>query len=64
MKLYVCHHPRAVILAKDKNQARVLLKQRLNERGIRKRRPELDEVSTHVPRVILPPPAEPDHVVA
>lgn len=58
MKLYVCYHPRAVVLARDMNHARVLLRQRLLERGIRCKRPQLEEVSKDAARVLLPPPRD------
>lgn len=59
MKLYVSYHPRAVVLARDENHARVLLAVRFSERGIRARKPELKEISLSCPRVIMPPPGEP-----
>jgi hypothetical protein len=58
MKLYVSYHPRVAVLASDPNQARLLAKVRLKERGIRCRRLFLREIDTHDARVILPPPAE------
>ena len=58
MKLYVSYNPRAAVLAKDENQARVLLRARLLERGIRCKRPKLTEVSQSAARVLLPPPKE------
>lgn len=65
MKLYVSYNPRAVVLARDENHARVLLRARLHERNVHtRRRLDLTEVSTSVPRVVLPPPAEVRHHAA
>jgi hypothetical protein len=62
MKLYVCYNPRAVALARDENHARVMIRGRMRERGVNsKRRLQLEEVSTSVPRVVLPPSPEATH---
>lgn len=61
MKLYVCHRPRAVVLARDENHARLLLAARLSERGVHTRplKPVLVPVDQSHARVIMPPPGEP-----
>lgn len=62
MKLYVCYNPRAVVLARDENHARVMIRGRMHERGVHtKRRLQLEEVSTSTQRVVLPPPKEANH---
>lgn len=55
MKLYICENPYAVVLARDESHARVLLKQRFRERGIRASTDCLTEVSRTRARVLIPP---------